>query len=397
MTLSSHRAPPAHKEGQMTSNTACTSGSVCTLSVELLRFLAALGIMFFHFGEVYLHNVVLAPFAYVFVELFLILTGFLMMKHLESRGDEARDPFSFLTHKAASFFAPFIVVFSIQFILFVLNNTIKSPVDYLSSLFHFKWEALLLHCSGSLKDPAFGRDYLLGQDWYFSAMMLGLIFVYPIARYYRRFFTSFFAPAASIMFYAILVQKYGKLDVGTEYLGIISTAIIRSIAGICFGSLCYSAYKRIMDMKLSRGAVAGISVLEVLLWLAVLALLGPSRFAKDADVPIYLIVFSTILVFAFSDRFALSGFLNHHGGALLKYLGGLSLYMFIVHWTVMSVFMRWWPGQAADIAMPVFCAASIACAALLMWVDKKRKTLWPVAVTVGAALCAALFCALCIN
>lgn len=362
-----------------------------TSSVELLRFFAAIGIMFFHFGEVYLHNVLLAPFAYVFVELFLILTGFLMMKHLESRGDEARDPVSFIQHKAAGFYGAFIFMFALQFILFVLNNNIKGPLDYFGSLFHFKWEALLLHCSGSLKDPSFGRDYLLGQSWYFSAMMLGIVFVYPIARYYRRFFTSFFAPVIAILFYAILVQKYGKLDVGSEYLGIVSTAIIRGIAGLCFGSLCYSAYTRVKDRELSHGAVVGLSVIEVLLWLSVLFLLGPSRFGKDVDIPIYLIIFSAVLVFAFSDRFAFSHFLNHHGGALLDWLGSLSLYMFVSHWTVMSALMRWWPGRAAEISMPLFCALTLVFSAVLMWVDTKRKSIWPVTVSTLAAFAAA-FC-----
>lgn len=359
--------------------------STRTASVELLRFIAAVAIMLVHFTAVYGHRQTLALYAYVFVDFFLLLTGFFMMQYLQTR-EKASDPAPYILRKAAGVYPVFLFAFSMQFILFVYSNHVRGAYAWIKALFHFKWEVLLLHCAGFLKDPSFNVDYLLGQDWYLSAMLLGLLFVYPLALYWRRLFTAWLAPAATILIYALLIQNYGELNVGSEYLGVVSTAILRGVAGLCAGSVCYTAYARLRARTLTAAHRRALSAVEVLLWVLVALLLSPWRYSSDLDAPFYLLLFAVLVELAVRDEFGISHFLNHHGAAVWRALGELSLYTYLLHWTVMTAMNTVWPGAPMGLAMPVYFAVTLAGSAALLWVRRRRKSAAPVAAGVAVLL-----------
>ncbi|MDD2413619.1 MAG: acyltransferase family protein [Eubacteriaceae bacterium] len=364
-----------------------------TTSIELMRFIAAIGVMTIHFGSIYLGGDRLyAPFAYVFVEFFLILAGFFMMRHIDTR-EEPLPVFDYIGHKIKGFYAIFIVAFAAQFILFVMTNGVTGVGGYLHALFHFKWEALLLQCSGSIKDPAFNIDYLMGQDWYLSAMVLALVFIYPLARNYRKFYTSFLAPVTAILFYALIVQHYGTLDVGSEYLGVISMSIIRGMAGVSLGSLCYLGFEKMKQWQPEAGVLRGLSCLEIFCWIAALFLLSPFPYTTDEDVLIYVLLFSVVMILGFWNRTLLAGWLNSHGRRLLTWMGKLSLYLYLFHWTVMTAMNIWMPGLDAVLALPLYYGITLGVSVLGMLVDSRRKNAFPVILVVLVCLVVALLCA----
>ncbi len=480
-------------------------------SIELLRFVAAIGVMMVHFGGIYLSkgnykpvtflfqtfaDVPLeakrsyAPFAFVFVEFFFMLGGFFMVKYLEGRKDPL-NPGEFILKKVKSFYPIFIVAFSAQMIFYVLLNDFKGVSGFFDALFHFKWEALLLHCTGFLKDPAFNLDYLLGQDWYLSALVLGLIILYPIARYYHNFFEKIFVPWSTILLYALLIQQYGTLDVGSEYLGIVSTAMIRGVAGISAGCLAYFIYRSLkekaltpMQLKVLAGVevilwlaipilftsnvivtdsdalfyvpipwstillyalliqqygtldvgseylgivstamirgVAGISAgclayfvyrsmkekaltpmqlkvlagVEVILWLAIPILFTSNIIATESDALFYVPIFIAIIVLAFLDKTPLSGFLNSHFTGLLGYLGSISLYLYLFHWTVMTAMNYFTPQLSPWLATGVYMGVTLGLSAIMLEVNKRRKTVLPIIIMVVVFLSIALVTAI---
>ena len=388
--------------------------STRTTSVELLRFIAAIGVMIFHFGAIYLNsdaynptvyvfktlfdvpfeqNRVYSPYAYVFVEFFFMLGGFFMIKYLDEHSDPLR-PADYILRKIGSFYPIFIVAFCAQFIFFIIINHISGIPAFFDALFHFKWEALLLQCTGFLKDPAFNLDYLLGQDWYLSALVLALVVVYPIALYYRKFYSRIFAPWMVILLYAGLLQNYGTLNVGSEYMGFISTAIIRGVAGLCAGSLAYTVFCRLREREFKPATLRVLSVIDVLLWLTIPVLLGPALFSSDEDILFYILILGAIIVLAFLDRTPFSHFLNTHCVGLFSYLGGISLYLYLFHWTVMTAMNFFVPQLSPYLATPLFFGGTFALAALMKWFNQKRKSVLPVvAIAVcflGIALVAAL-------
>ncbi|SDY06204.1 acyltransferase family protein [Eubacterium barkeri] len=385
-----------------------------TTSIELLRFVAAIGVMMVHFGGIYLSkgnyepvtflfqtfaDVPLeakrsyAPFAFVFVEFFFMLGGFFMVKYLDGRKDPL-NPGGFILKKVKSFYPIFIVAFSAQMIFYVVLNDFKGVSGFFDALFHFKWEALLLHCTGFLKDPAFNLDYLLGQDWYLSALILGLIVIYPIALYYRNFFEKIFVPWSTIILYALLIQQYGTLDVGSEYLGIVSTAIIRGVAGISAGCLAYVVYRSMKEKALTPTQLKVLAGVEVILWLAIPVLFTSNIIATDADALFYVPIFMVIIVLAFLDKTPLSGFFNSHCTGLLGYLGSLSLYLYLFHWTVMTAMNYFMPQLSPLLATGIYMGTTIGLSAIMFEVNKRRKTALPIIIIVVVFLSTALVTAM---
>ena len=369
-----------------------------TTSIELLRFVAAIGVMIAHFGGIYLSKgnydpvtylfktfadipleakSTYAPFGFVFVEFFFMIGGFFMLKYLDGRKDPL-NPGGFILKKVKSFYPIFIVAFSAQMIFYVLLNNFKGVSGFFDALFHFKWEALLLHCTGFLKDPAFNLDYLLGQDWYLSALVLGLIIIYPIALYYRNFFEKIFVPWSTIILYALLIQQYGTLDVGSEYLSIVSTAMVRGVAGISAGCLAYLIYRSVREKEFTKSQLNILAGVEILMWLAVPILFTSNIIATDSDVLFYVPVFIGIIVLAFIDKTPLSGFFNSHFTGLFGYLGAISLYMYLFHWTVMTAMNYFTPQLSPMLALTIYFVITMVLSAVMFELNKRRKTALPI-------------------
>lgn len=346
-----------------------------TTSIELLRFIAAAAIMLFHFGNIYLNSHAYAAYGYIVVDFFFMLTGFFMMRYLSTE-KSAMAPGFFFWHKIRSFYPVLLLALSCQLIFYTAQYNIQGLYGFIKTLFHFKWEFLLFHCAGILKDPAFNRDYLLGQDWYLSAMMLGLIFTYPLARCFRQFFENWLAPVTAVLFYGILVQYYGSLNVGSEYLGIFPVAIIRGAAGICLGSIAYSLWK-ILPEQISPSAYRLLSILEICLWFLILLLFSPGHFTSDTDSFFYILLFLGTIVLGMWNHTYLSHWCNTHAIQFLSLLGALSLYLYILHWTVMTAMITWLPGLPPQTALPLFFAITLLMAYLLHEIKHRLPSLIP--------------------
>lgn len=356
-------------------------------SIELIRFVAAAVVMTYHFFTIYISGDGIIIYAYVFVEFFFMLSGFFMMKHVTER-DDPMDPAAYVFRKAASFYPIYIIAFSFQFVLFVLMNHLKSAPEVLGRLFHFKWEALLLQNAGFIPDPQFNTDYLLGQAWYLSAMLLAMVIAYPLARYFRKVYLSIVCPLMIIVVYSYIMQTLGTLNIGNEYFGVVMSAIVRGLAGTCVGSLCYAGYVHIKEHPFKGKKAA---VIEIACYASVIGLLFlRGEFTSDADSLFFILVFALILIFAFVNETPVSVFLNTHGVKVLTYLGSLSLYLYLLHWSVMSAMQLWLPDMGEVTGAVVFYGGTLMLSVLLKWYNDRRKSAAGIGVIAGVSLAAAL-------
>ncbi|MDO4544722.1 MAG: acyltransferase [Bacillota bacterium] len=355
-------------------------------SVELMRFIAAIAVMIFHFFTVYINSDGLVVFAYVFVDFFFVLSGFFMMKHLTEK-KEPLNPAAFLLHKVRSFYPIFITAFALQFLLFVEMNRLFSFREALGALRHFKWEALLLQTTHFIPDPQFNTDYLLGQAWYLSAMMLALVFAYPLAKYMRKWFLALICPLAILLIYSYAMEALGTMNIGNEYFGVISSAVLRGFAGTCVGSLCYAGYGYLKDHHVKGRKVA--SAIEILCYLGVLVLIFLPGGISDADSLFFVLVFGLIIIFSFLDETPVSHFLNTHGTGVLSWLGSISLYLYLLHWSVMTGLNLWGKGLDPALAVALYFAITLALSIILKYINEKRKTALPIALIAGLLIIAA--------
>lgn len=357
-------------------------------SIELIRFVAAIVVMLYHFFTIYVAGNGLVPFAYIFVEFFFLLSGFFMMKHIAERTD-SMNPAAYVLHKAASFYPIFIIAFALQFVLFVFMNQIGSPSGVAGSLFHFRWEALLLQTAGFIPNPQFNSDYLLGQAWYLSAMLLSLLIAYPLAKHLKKWYLTLVCPLVILFVYSYIMQTLGTMNIGNEYMGVVMSAVLRGLAGTCAGSLCYVGYARLKEHPFRRKKTAAL--VEIVCYAGLVGLFFIPDAANDADSLFFILVFALLIVFGFANQTPISRFLNAHGRKLLTCLGSLSLYLYLLHWPVMSALQLWAPDMEPAAAFALFFGATAVLSALLKWLNDKRKSALPVVIVVCALFAFAFF------
>ncbi len=269
--------------------------------------------------------------SFVVVEFFFLLTGFFMMQHAQK--ENSLNTPSFLFKKISSVYPIFIVAFAMQFVLFVLTTPLNSALEVGGALFHFKWEAMFMQTAGFIQNPQFNIDYLLGQAWYLSAMMISLLVLYPIARKLKKTFSQIICPIIVILIYAYMNTVSGTLNVGTEFYGFISSAVVRAIAGTCMGALTFGIYSHFKEKGIKKIKPAITIEVVAYISLALLLFMGMfnNPFVSSEDGLFYVLVFATIILFAMLNKTPVSRFINTHGTKVINYLGSLSLYLYLLH------------------------------------------------------------------
>ncbi len=356
-------------------------------TIEWFRFLAALVVMNHHFLEFFTEEGGKIQFAYVVVEFFFLLSGFLMMKYVDT--NEKPMPLgSFLLHKVSSFYPVFMVAFAMQFVLFVVKNQLGNAVEVGGALFHFKWEALMLQTAGFIQDPQFNIDYLLGQAWYLSAMLLALLVVYPLACYCKKVFLSIICPTLVVLVYGYIIETQATLNIGSEFLGFVSSAVVRALAATCLGCLAYAVTSYFKKAGFAKPKLAAVLEVVTYMCVAIFVVIGNGRsmFISNEDSLFFVLVFACIIVFAFVGKTPISVFLNTHATRQSVYLGSISLYLYLLHWPILNalqLFFAELPFAATIVLYYILCFGT---SVLLCYLYKKRKNMWPFVCFVVAVL-----------
>jgi len=59
----------------------------------------------------------------------------------------------------------------------------------------------LLQTAGFIPQPTVGFDYLSGQAWYLSAMLLALVIAYPLAKHAKKLYPELVCPLVIVLLY----------------------------------------------------------------------------------------------------------------------------------------------------------------------------------------------------
>lgn len=338
-------------------------------AIELIRFLAAIAVAMYHFGSFYLKVEKFFPLSYIFVEFFFIISGFFMMKHICEK-EHPMEPIPYVLKKIKGFYPVYVITFFVQLIIFSVSNSLNSIGEVLGQLFHFKWELLLLHTAGFIQDPTFGVDYLQGQTWYLSAMVIALLLAYPLAKYYHKIFIHIICPLSCIIIYSYIAQTQGTMNVGNEYFGFILAAIPRGFAGTCAGCITYNVCTCLNDKEINKKMA---NILELGVYAAVVALFVLGRKFENEDGIFYVIIFSVIVTMAVLNQTTISRFLNEKLTKPLTILGKYSLYLYLCHWNVLMIMRYLIPDMKAVPAFGIYIVGNLIYSLLLMWIDRKIR------------------------
>lgn len=91
--------------------------------------------------------------------------------------------------------------------------------------------------------------HFIGPLWYFSALLIVVLLVYPLARKWRHAFPCIMAPLLAMFCFGNYVQRLGYIG-NLEWFGFVYSGMLRAVGGVCIGFLLsYFAQQRRSEGK----------------------------------------------------------------------------------------------------------------------------------------------------
>ncbi len=279
-----------------------------------------------------------SSFGWVSVHVFLIISGFLMMKSLSKRNydqeNAGRNTIRFIIDKFKPIALPYWIanaMFMFMYIAYyiyiyiydetkieafqsLVGDRFKSPIDLIVKVIP---EALCITNVGGMRYP-----WNNSTSWYISHMLFVMIVLVYLVIKKRDLFVNVLSLIISILLLGYCKNEDYCFDSNSNML-----RLIRAICGLCFGVVAWNIYNKINELKDTKQTRILLTIAELFIYsifFAVLVLKG-----EDAEwVFPMLLLMPIAIAITFSKKSYLSSFFK---ARCLKHLGTVSLYVYLNH------------------------------------------------------------------
>lgn len=238
---------------------------------------------FFHFG-------------YIGVEFFFLVSGFLLgkaalsSKENDSNNNLGKDTFNFILKKIKSFF-PYILFAGITGL--IIQNVFNEKMTIYDNITSI-WNLLLLRANG-MRCHA-----VIGQVWYISAMLISMIFLYPLIKKYKKNFVYIIAPLITILGFGYLSHKFGNLRGPDKWLGFCTKGLFRCFVELSLGVILYAICEKIKKIDFTKFGKFLITAIEILGFVSIFVI---AQFVKKNYYDfIEVLILSISITLAFSQK-----------------------------------------------------------------------------------------------
>lgn len=327
--------------------------------VDILRFIFALCIVFFH-NETNLHHV----FCHgdISVLFFFALSGFYALRSIQ-RHNTAGITYmegcaSFFKRKLLAFHPEVIlsVIARLILVFFLLKLSIGETVS--TAIHYFISDVLLLRMTGL-------ETNLVTYAWYLSTMMLALLAVYPI---YRKYGSNIYLLCAGLVLLGILRLETGTLTPWPYHeIMLVYAGNFEGLGMILLGGYAVSLSPRFRAMFQNRFASATF-LWSALLLFCLLAMNNPNPTSRDSGGPEVLCGLAMFLLVAVSDAMPLPDCRKKIGmlvSRICVYLGKLSLPLYLIHICTHTYFEQVY-GKSYSAGLGVLYVMTSILAAMLL-------------------------------
>lgn len=299
--------------------------------IDFWKFLCCIVIVIHHSFQIFGERVYMGSGS-VCVEFFFMVSGYLTAMSVARKNEKfeiekiGTQTVEFLFHKIRGFIFCYIFASVVCLAVRVLTEGITNTV--LSEKFALVTVDLLFLNSSGLP-----HWYIFSASWYLSAMLIGLAVIYPIMRKNRDLFFNIIAPLTAILLYSVMLEKDGYIVGPDMWYYVVTKGVLRSIAGLCLGSVAFALCERIKKRRYSTP----VSVLFSLLNIAAMAYAFIVLSKSDLDqsvTPAVIFMFFLCLCISASGVSVMSSFFNYSPFA---YLGKLSMSIYLCHQCVASL------------------------------------------------------------
>lgn len=360
--------------------------------IEVLRLIFSIAVLLVH--SQYVSNGADSSMfrgGWLGVEFFFLVSGYLMAAHEDrlpaSEGSRTigSDTFRYVWRKAKSLYPYLTFAIIIQFLgwrTFIGGNFF--PPFSRADLKSFITSALNYIFPYSLCYD--GYSYL-GYTWYLSAMIWGMFLLYPLLRRNRDVFYCLIAPALVVFGLGFYSWRYSSLVMVSLEDYLFSAGLIRGMAEMSLGCLCYVACKRLQTISLTKVGACIFSGIELFSLLAVVYRMVFIRNDGILDF-IMLALIAVVVIAAFSGKGILTFEMK---GKWADFLGKFSLALYINSccWSFLTARawpdMDYWTATAIYIGLAVTAAVSCmaVCAAVGKWWHIYKNRIYAILIADG--------------
>lgn len=205
------------------------------------------------------------------VEFFFIVSGCLMANTIEKQQhtitDTSKATIDFIIRKINIFFPYYIFSYVIGFIILHVPNFSFHGV--IKDVFMSIPNILQLQMAG------FNGYQVLPSTWYLSAMLLSMAIIFPLALNLQNIFYKIIAPIVVVFIYGYFSFRVGNLAIISPVGGdIIQAGLLRGIAGISLGCICFKLAKKFSSLKYSHFGKNVITISEIFIYTIVLIMMN---------------------------------------------------------------------------------------------------------------------------
>lgn len=231
--------------------------------IDLMRFVFCIIIVIFHsrnLGGGTVAKPLFADAGYICVEFFFLVSGFLMAKSALTMPDSSQglgvETVRFLWKKIRLVLPYYFLAIVFSFVQQIVANGFSFAVAVQNFLLGI-WDITFLSASGI---EGFSLIY---ATWYLSAMYLAMLILFPMLRKWKKNFIYIIAPLLAIFLLGYLSQIYGNLDQYTNHWNGVFSGMIRAVAEISLGCVCYAACEKIKSCRFTRLSRVLITIAQI--------------------------------------------------------------------------------------------------------------------------------------
>lgn len=290
--------------------------------IEFFRFLFSVFVMLYH-SFYFFDKELILPGGNLGVEFFFLVSGYLMMAHIDrisgKVGDSSNlgaETASFLKRKIAAVYPELIVSFVLSFVVQCFLRSLSGKQAAKMAI-NSVYEVLLTRMTG------LGYSILNGAIWYIQAMLLCMAILYPLIRRFPDMMQRIIMPIMATVFLGYLFKNFKTIAGPTKWMGLTYRGNLRAMAELCLGAECYRAARYLRKYHFTNLAKVLLTVLKWACWLFTLLCVWKGKYQFTAIAALFAAV-----SLAFSQQCAdLSLFQNQ----VTLYLGRLSLPIYLGH------------------------------------------------------------------
>lgn len=340
--------------------------------IELLRMFFTIAVLLLHSN--YVSNGEDMPYFYggwLGVEFFFIVSGYLMAAYEDCLPPDKRkigsQTWRFIAKKATRLYPYLIFATITQFIGWSIHTE--------SGLFSVGKIKLAITALLNLIFPyslGFKDFFYVGFSWYLSAMIYAMFILFPLLRINRNAFVGIIAPLVTVFGLGFYSFHYSNLGYVNQANFILSNGLIRGLAEISLGCICYSASKKMRNIMFTKMGGYILSFIEISCMFVVAARIIFLRNVGSVDF-VVLALIAIVATISFSGKsktaFEISGKLANFSGNF-----SLALYLNSNCWSYLTA--RLWPSMSYWNATFIYILMSVSAALLCMFVCWGIKKMW---------------------